>query len=387
MREGWRRAALDQVATIVMGQSPPGDAYNTAGEGVPLLNGPTEFGPTHPSAAQWTRVPTKFCESGDILFCVRGSTTGRQNVADQRYCIGRGLAAVRGREGLADTGFLRFVLEGLADAVLREARGAGSTFPNITSERLAKQEIPVPPLDEQRRIAAVLSAIDAAVVTTENCLARTSAVCRAIADEFIASESHEWLPLEEVLADGPTNGRSPPARTAPPGVPTFSIAAVRNGTVSIRDHLKFADVPPESVAGATVQLGDVLVVRGNANPTLIGACGMVREEPPPGCIYPDILMRVRPDPDRLDAEFLVAAWNSSLVHQDLLARAKTTNGTFKVNGRDVATTRIPVPALADQRRIAALIRATHTRAESELEVLVRVRATKKAVADQLLEAT
>lgn len=80
---------------IEMGQSPPGNSYNTEQKGVPLLNGPTEFGSTHPTPIQWTTSPTKICNKGDLLICVRGSTTGRMNWADQSYCIGRGLAAIR----------------------------------------------------------------------------------------------------------------------------------------------------------------------------------------------------------------------------------------------------------------------------------------------------
>ncbi len=79
---------LGDVADVIMGQSPKGDTYNHDGEGVPLLNGPTEFGPKHPEPVLYTTAPTRFAEPGDILFCVRGSTTGRMNWADRRYAIG-----------------------------------------------------------------------------------------------------------------------------------------------------------------------------------------------------------------------------------------------------------------------------------------------------------
>src|SRR5205085_4287702 len=79
-------------------QSPPGDTYNTTGEGVPLINGPVEFsaGPFGRTVVnQYTIAPTNFCEEGDLLICVRGSTTGRTNVAAFRACIGRGVAAIQ----------------------------------------------------------------------------------------------------------------------------------------------------------------------------------------------------------------------------------------------------------------------------------------------------
>ena len=66
-----------------MGQSPPGPSYNDKAIGTPLVNGPVEFGPTafsYTKLSKWTTLPTKICEQGDLLICVRGSTTST------KYC-------------------------------------------------------------------------------------------------------------------------------------------------------------------------------------------------------------------------------------------------------------------------------------------------------------
>ena len=42
--EGWKVQTLSSISDLTMGQSPPGDSYNLDHIGVPLLNGPTEFG-------------------------------------------------------------------------------------------------------------------------------------------------------------------------------------------------------------------------------------------------------------------------------------------------------------------------------------------------------
>src|ERR1035438_2665035 len=149
---GWQRVSLGDVCEIEMGQSPEGASYNTQGQGEPLLNGPTEFGPVNPTAVQWTTAPTRFCRSGDILLCVRGATTGRKNVAHRRFCIGRGLAAIRGKDDRAETDFIWFALDLITDQILRET--SGSTFPNLPGDKLAAVAIPLPPRSEQRRIAA-----------------------------------------------------------------------------------------------------------------------------------------------------------------------------------------------------------------------------------------
>ena len=83
--DGWTEAKLGDITEIIMGQSPSGDTCNNIGLGMPLLNGPTEFGAFHPDAIQFTTDVKKQCNAGDILFCVRGSTTGRMNWADKKY--------------------------------------------------------------------------------------------------------------------------------------------------------------------------------------------------------------------------------------------------------------------------------------------------------------
>ena len=151
------RASLGEVAEIVMGQSPPGTTVSEEG-GTALLNGPTEFGSYHPTPAQYTTDPRKFAEPGDLLFCVRGSTTGRMNWADQRYAIGRGIAAIRHRDDLSLQPFIRGVIEIELPKLLAQA--TGSTFPNVSASQLA--ELPYPNLDsgEQKAIAHVLGSLD-----------------------------------------------------------------------------------------------------------------------------------------------------------------------------------------------------------------------------------
>ena len=153
----WSEVALGDVAEIVMGQSPPGDKVSED-TGLALLNGPTEFGVSHPTPVQFTIDARKYAQPGDILFCVRGSTTGRMNWADQEYAIGRGVAAIRHKKDSALQPFVRGVIElGLPELL---AQATGSTFPNVSAHQLA--EIPYPSLDEdeQRTIAHVLGTLD-----------------------------------------------------------------------------------------------------------------------------------------------------------------------------------------------------------------------------------
>jgi type I restriction enzyme S subunit len=148
----WNFVRLDKVCTVIMGSSPPGSTYNKNGDGVPLINGPVEFTPGpfgRTTINQYTTDPSAFCEEGDFLVCVRGSTTGRTNIAAFRACIGRGIAAI---QPLFEDKFIRLAIRVRQEAILQMGRGIA--FPSISREQLSGLPVPLPPLAEQHRIVA-----------------------------------------------------------------------------------------------------------------------------------------------------------------------------------------------------------------------------------------
>ncbi len=157
----WECKSFSAVAKLEMGQSPIGTSYNTKGKGIPLINGPTEFTERYPIKKQWTSLPTKICNSGDMLLCVRGSSTGRMNIANDQYCIGRGVAAIRYKDKISWPVFVEQLLVNITSRILKLT--TGSTFPNIDKDTLSSIKVGVPPLPEQKKIAEILSAWDRAI--------------------------------------------------------------------------------------------------------------------------------------------------------------------------------------------------------------------------------
>lgn len=158
MVSDWETSTLGELAEIVMGQSPKGSECNSDGHGTPLLNGPTEFGSYHPYPTQFTTDPKRFSKKDDLLFCVRGSTTGRMNWSDKEYAIGRGLAAFRHKKGKEFQSFLKGVIDIKLPELLASA--TGSTFPNVSKNQLNDLEVILPPLPEQKAIAHILGSLD-----------------------------------------------------------------------------------------------------------------------------------------------------------------------------------------------------------------------------------
>jgi type I restriction enzyme S subunit len=107
------------------------------------------------------------------------------------------------------------------------------------------------------------------------------------------------------------------------------------------------------------------------------------ENHPDGCIYPDILMRIRPKAS-VDPDFLVIVWNSQVVRDQIANKAKTTVGTLKLNQHDVATMRIPLPPLLEQQKIAGRILGIERSEEENGRVLIALQDTKRGLMQDLL---
>ena len=150
-------ASLGEVATIISGQSPPGKSYNEEGAGLPFFQGKADFTEIHPITRKWCTAPRKIAESGDILMSVR-APVGPTNIARERCCIGRGLAAIRPNESIALRDFVHWVLRSLEPKL--SAKGQGSTFAAIGKRDIMSLEIPLPPIDEQRRTVDVLNRME-----------------------------------------------------------------------------------------------------------------------------------------------------------------------------------------------------------------------------------
>lgn len=202
MASDWKPGRLRDIADVVMGQSPIADYVNEACQGKPLLNGPTEFGSMHPTPVQFTTDVRKKANPGDLLFCVRGSTTGRMNWADQEYAIGRGLAAIRHRDGDAFQNFVRAVIELKLPELL--AAATGSTFPNVGRDQLLDIPVSIPPKGEQKVISRFFKGIDDKIEINR----RINQTLEAMAQAIFKSWFVDFEPVKAKIA-AVTEGRDP----------------------------------------------------------------------------------------------------------------------------------------------------------------------------------
>ena len=149
-------ARLDEICVINMGQSPDSLTYNEEGNGLPFFQGNADFGEIYPMVRMWCSEPTKIAQEKDILISVR-APIGALNIANCECCIGRGLAGLTVNEDICVQDYLWYALSSKVDEL--NSKGTGSTFKAINKKILAETEIPLLPLAEQRKIAAVLDQV------------------------------------------------------------------------------------------------------------------------------------------------------------------------------------------------------------------------------------
>jgi type I restriction enzyme S subunit len=160
----------ESVSEIVMGQSPPSSTYNKKGIGLPFLQGKMEFGEIYPKALVYCSEPIKIAQPNDILISVR-APVGDVNLAPCKLCIGRGLAAIRFNDKLANYLFYFYYFQKIKTRL--EMLGKGSTFKAIDKDDLESLMIPLPPVEEQRAIAGVLGVVDSVIAKTDEVIAKT----------------------------------------------------------------------------------------------------------------------------------------------------------------------------------------------------------------------
>jgi len=154
--KNWRKVKLGDIVNINMGQSPRSEFYNFHGKGLPFFQGVTDFGDKYPRKSLYCSDPIKIAEMGQILFSVR-APVGDVNIATEKSCIGRGVAALQMKNRNND--FLYFLLKNYTKYF--KGISGGTTYESINKDQIENIELMIPEKpDTQRRIAAILSAFD-----------------------------------------------------------------------------------------------------------------------------------------------------------------------------------------------------------------------------------
>jgi type I restriction enzyme S subunit len=188
MRDGWIETSLEEIAEVIMGQSPDGKTYNQSGDGLPFMQGSAEFGEHHPTPEKWCSDPKKIAEPGDLLLSVR-APVGDTNFADQRIAVGRGLSVIRANSNSV-TEFIRYVIQ-LNVAEMIASSGTGM-FASITGKNLKEFKVLLPPIPEQKRIVDLISSVDSYIEALQQQLESVKRSRNALLHALLTAGGDDW---------------------------------------------------------------------------------------------------------------------------------------------------------------------------------------------------
>ena len=127
----WQVNALEECFNLTMGQSPPSSTYNEHGKGLPFFQGRTDFGFRYPKNRKYCTAPNRVAESGDTLVSVR-APVGDINMAWEKCCIGRGVAALRHKSCSISFGY--YLIREI-QSTLQEYEQTGTVFGAINRKQ------------------------------------------------------------------------------------------------------------------------------------------------------------------------------------------------------------------------------------------------------------
>ncbi len=164
-REDWATGKIPDEFDYVMGSSPPGESYNEEGIGIAMFQGNADFEFRFPKKRIYTTDPKRFAEKHDTLISVR-APVGAQNMASERCCIGRGVAAFRYKVDNSFYSYTYFKMKSLMDEI-KQFNQTGTVFGSISKTDFEAFEITDPPVSVVAEFQKVIKPIDDKVIT--NC--------------------------------------------------------------------------------------------------------------------------------------------------------------------------------------------------------------------------
>lgn len=280
-----------------------------------------------------------------------------------------------------DYRFLAHSLGGQTFQKLIADRTSGSSIPHLFQRDLVFLELPVPPLEEQRRIAEVLDTIDETIQATERIvskLLRTEQGLRRdlLEGKFDGARPEKWERCRIGEFADVQRGASPRPIDNPawfsvdgPGwIRISDVSAAGDVLLETRDHLSPAGVarsrrvyPDEVIMSIAATIGVAIVVG-------IEAC------------YHDGFVKIDHDGSVIP-EFLVMLL---AYHKDDFIRSGQTGTQANINSTIVAETEVQVPSLEVQAEIVSAVSAIRAALRAERETSRALRETREGLASDLL---
>lgn len=239
-----------------------------------------------------------------------------------------------------------------------EIRACGRQTTNISNldlNRVLKLPVPLFPLSDQRRIAAILDNAEVLRAKRRVTLAKLDTLAQSIFIEMFGDtvkNPKNWpvSTLGALIQNGPQNGLYKPSELYGEGTPILRIDGFYAGTVTNLATLKRLMISPQEIETYRLRANDIVVNRVNS-PEYLGKCALISELAEP-TVFESNMMRFSVDETRLHPRYLTSALQGASIRAQILGRAKHAINQSSINQKDVAGFIVQLPPIQHQRQFA-----------------------------------
>jgi len=256
-----------------------------------------------------------------------------------------------------------FILSGALEDQL-QARGS-TNYAAIRPHHVLQCELPLPPLDEQRRIVArieeLAAKIDEARLLRRQTIEESKALVAAeISRVFSEGPKRGWKEgqLGDYVIDD-CYGTSEKTSTDSTGTPILRMGNIQNGRLYMED-LKYLHISERDRDKLILQRGDILVNRTNSA-ELVGKCAVFDLNGEYG--FASYLIKLRLDRQRAEPRLVAAYINSPAGRRYMFRERKQMTGQANVNAKKLKALPLSLPEPPEQHRIIAYVDSFQAKVE------------------------
>ena len=165
---------------------------------------------------------------------------------------------------------------------------------------------------------------------------------------FDIPESWKWVYLLDIIEEKPSNGYSPKGVTYPTEIKNLTLTATTSGRFK-DDAFKYVDISKEDASKYWLKNNDLLIQRSNSRELVGTSCIYTGADN--AYIYPDLMMRMHVS-SQVDIYYIDYVLKAPVTRNYYMASASGTSESMpKINQKIVSFTLVPLPPLAEQKRI------------------------------------
>ncbi|WP_290903255.1 restriction endonuclease subunit S [Aquabacterium sp.] len=223
----------------------------------------------------------------------------------------------------------------------------GAAQPKLNQKALNSIPIPFAPIQEQRRIVTLLDEAFEGIATAkahaEQNLRNARAVLALSVDDLfrsVLSDSSAWNSLGELATF--RNGINFTKSSQGDRVRIIGVKDFQQNFDARIDDLEWVTLDGGLAASDCVAAGDIVFVRSNGNPELIGRCMLVGDLAEP-TVHSGFTIKMRLHDQRLEARFLCHYLKSTAIRKELVDGGNGAN-IKSLNQGTLSAVRVPVPS-------------------------------------------